>query len=772
MKIIKFLKSHLWVSLFSALAVLPSGTLYADDDDDDNDDDRFVANEIVVKLNPVTGATIGQIHADYTTSTLSTVLESAGIYLISAPNGVDLEDFADDLEDDVRLLYVEPNYITSVPQSDGHVIWAWSGGAPTFGAFPEELVGQEPTQSLDLPAVRPLGTGAGVVVAVLDTGIDPTHPNLIANLSQTGYDFVDDDGVPQDRRMNLDIDGDGNFDENFGHGTHVAGTVLLSAPDASILPIRVLDSEGRGNTFILAEAIDSAVRTGAHIINLSLGMEVDSDLLEETIERAVEANVLIVAAAGNGNSDIPHFPAAFDDVLGVASVDDQDMKSIYTNWGSWVGVSAPGERVVSAFPDDTYAAWSGTSMASPLVAGQAALLKAIAPDLDTDDLIEVITGTAFNINPLNPGWQDKLGAGRIDLLASLEAVLDRLPDGSDDDDDGDGGSEIVSLVEAIARLEEGWDDAYISVEGTPVALIDGDDYRFAIGETEVILELWDDDLVLTIGETIRVTGELEFADDDGETAGFLYELDATWIEDLAGNRIGDDDDSGDDRDDDLKETYGNRAEGTLAELVDLLESRHDDDLNVRVSGTLGEPVRNLSDDDEDYLFSDDSGVTVILDLDSRAELSFALTPGMQLEIIGELERVDDDDEIPAGLTYELDAVWIRLANGTSLDIGQLTPLAGSTISDWFGYFWRLDDDGWYYHPSKGLLFSDDALGDDDWFLSLNREDWIYANSEWYPFIFSNSEGWHFLIGSAYGQLQHGYSYDEEEWVLDFWRKGP
>ena len=515
--------SHFWPILISALIALPSFVLDADNDDDDGA--RFVANEIVVKLNPVTGVSIGQIHAEYATATLSTMLESAGIYLISAPDGVDLEDFVDDLEDDVRLLYSEPNYIASVPQSDGHVIWAWAGGSPVYGAFPEELIGQAPTRSLDLPSVRPLSTGAGIVVAVLDTGIDLTHPNLEANLLNAGYDFVDDDAVPQDRRMNLDADGDGKLDENFGHGAHVAGTVLLSAPDALILPIRVLDSEGQGNIFTLAEAIDYAVRAGAHIINLSLGTRVDSDLLEDAIERADNADVLIVAAAGNANSDRPHFPAAYDKVLGVASVDDQDMKSAYTNWGSWVGVSAPGEAVVSAFPGNTYVAWSGTSMAAPMVAGQAALLKAIAPDLDNNDLIEVITRTAFNIDPLNPDWQQKLGAGRIDLIASVLEVMANQP-------------------------------------------------------------------------------------------------------------------------------------------------------------------------------------------------------------------------------------------------------GGPTVSDWIGYFWKLDDDGWYYHPGKGFLFSDDTLGDDGWFFSLNREDWIYFSRQWYPFVFSIAEGWHYLIGSPYGGLQHAYSYVEDDWILDFWRKEP
>lgn len=358
------------------------------------------------------------------------------------------------------------------------------------------------------------------------------------------------------------------------------------------------------------------------------------------------------------------------------------------------------------------------------------------------------------------------------VLAALPTVALRADDDDHTDDDNSG--ELFSLDEAIARLDQGWDEATISVEGTPVSMIDDDDYLFAIGGSEVILELWDDDVILTLGEAIRVTGELEFADDDDQAAGLLYELDAMWIEDLAGNRIGDVDDSDDDRDDDdLNEMYGNRAEGTLAELIDLLELNQDDDLNVRTTGILGERAGNLSDDDEDYLFSDDSGVTVILDLDSRADLSFAFTPGMQLEIIGELERVDDDDDdVPAGVTYELDAVWIRLADGTSLDIGQLTPLAGATISDWIGYFWKLDDDGWYVHPSKGLLFSDDSLDDDDWFRCMNRDEWIYANRDMYPLIFSEDGGWYYLIGSSFGERQHAYSFENNEWIVDFWRKDP
>ena len=203
-------------------------------------------------------------------------------------------------------------------------------------------------------------------------------------------------------------------------------------------------------------------------------------------------------------------------------------------------------------------------------------------------------------------------------------------------------------------------------------------------------------------------------------------------------------------------------------MVALLELRQDDDLNVRVSGTLGERFTESSGSDAKYLFSDDSGVTVILNLDSRAELDFAFAPGTQLELIGELEPDERDENVAAGVYHGIDAVWIRLADETSLDIGQFSPFTGSTISDWIGYFWKLEADGWYYHPGKGFVYGGTAFGDDDWFFSSNRADWFYVSRSWYPFIYSSTGGWHYLIGSAYGGLQHAYSYALGEWILDYW----
>lgn len=727
---------------FSTLVVLPLNPLYSDSDDDDDDfDDRFVANEVVVKLDPATGATIDEIHADYGTVTLSTVLESAAIYLIKVAEGVDPELFSEQFEEDPRLLYAEPNYVTSVPQSDGHVIWAWSGGVPQLGIYPDEIIGQPSMQSLELPTVQDISTGQGVIVAILDTGLDLDHPNLVSSIVDAGYDFVEDDAVPADRRMGLDADADGIVDENFGHGTHVAGVVLLAAPEARILPMRVLDSEGRGNVFTLVEAINRAVEGGADIINLSLGTDFYSDLLEETIEEAIEANVLVVAAAGNANSDLPRYPAADDDVLGVASVDDNDQKSAFTNWGPWVSVSAPGEALISAFPENAYSAWSGTSMAAPLVAGQAAVLKALSPNIRQQSLVRIITSTATNINALNPAWVDQLGAGRIDLLASANAVLNGV--------DGSG------LSDAIDRLNEGLEKTDVYVEGVAVERIEEEKYRFTVGDTDILLKVWDEATALVIGASIRVSGELEFGDEDDQEDGFLYELEAQSIEYVDGSGNGSS--GGDDV-----------HEGTLAELVSAFESSASEDISVRVIGTLGAPANGVSDDDDDYLFSDGSGVTVILDLDSRAPIDFALAEGIQLKITGELALLDDEESVPGGPRYELEALLLSLPDGTSFDVGQSSPLTEATVSDWIGYFWRLEAPGWYYHPSKGFLFGGDDLGDADWFFSSNLTDWIYSSRILYPFVFSNANGWHYLLGSPLDATQSAYSYARDQWISDFW----
>ena len=129
--------------------------------------------------------------------------------------------------------------------------------------------------------------------------------------------------------------------------------------------------------------------------------------------------MLVCAAAGNRNSDKDVFPAALPGVLGVASLDSADRKSAFTNWGQWIAVSAPGEAIGSAFFGARYVRWSGTSMAAPFVAGQAALLRSLASNADADHIAAVLLTTAVYLKPTNPDWDGKLGAGRIDVAGSV-----------------------------------------------------------------------------------------------------------------------------------------------------------------------------------------------------------------------------------------------------------------------------------------------------------------------------------------------------------------
>ena len=143
---------------------------------------------------------------------------------------------------------------------------------------------------------------------------------------------------------------DGRVDELYGHGTHVAGILHLVAPDARLLPLRVLNSDGRGNNFRTASAIVYAAHRGADAINLSLGTSEQSMLLREAVNEAAQLGVVIVAAAGNLNTDAKQYPAAEACAIAVTSVNAQERKSSFANYGDWIGVAAPGENIYQRVP--------------------------------------------------------------------------------------------------------------------------------------------------------------------------------------------------------------------------------------------------------------------------------------------------------------------------------------------------------------------------------------------------------------------------------------
>jgi thermitase len=381
----------------------------------------FETGQVIVRLNPTSGATIGKINADYGLSTIEQFPGSTGIYLLQVPAGSDTEEVVGRLENDTRLLYAEPNFMADADDE----------GDPRHGAFGvSDIDGsseQYAVSALGLPCAAALSLGEGTTVAVIDTGAQLDHPKLVDNFEGVArYDFVDNDRNPTERPVGLDADGDGLKDEMVGHGTHVSGIVDLVAPSAKIMPLRVLNTEGIGNSFTIAKAISYAEDNGANVINLSLGSSSRSQLLREVIKDAIKNGVVVAAAAGNSNTALPHYPAAgdgtaasVDGLLAVTSVNMYEQKSDFANYGLWVDIAAPGEAIRSTFPISVYANWSGTSMATPFISGQAALIHALYGSLDPAGVEKQIRASARSLTLQNPTYVGMLGAGEANICASL-----------------------------------------------------------------------------------------------------------------------------------------------------------------------------------------------------------------------------------------------------------------------------------------------------------------------------------------------------------------
>jgi serine protease len=268
-----------------------------------------------------------------------------------------------------------------------------------------------------------VGDGAGLVVAVLDTGVDADHPDLSGRVLP-GWDSMVENG-------------DGRRDPN-GHGTHVAGILAASAgndegiagvaPGVSILPVRVLDATGNGDDDELALGIIWAVDHGADVMNLSIGGAVPSTLLEGAIDYALDAGVLVVVAAGNGGAtgNEPSYPAAYPQVLAVGSTDSSDRRSIFSNTGTYVDIAAPGSWIVSTWPGGRYQTSSGTSMAAPFVTGAAALLQQ-RTGLEGRDLADRLVRDAIDMGV--SGRDDEFGAGLVNPLAVIGEVPAPIPPG-------------------------------------------------------------------------------------------------------------------------------------------------------------------------------------------------------------------------------------------------------------------------------------------------------------------------------------------------------
>lgn len=328
--------------------------------------------------------------------------------------GKTTDDLIAALATDPRVLSVEKDAPVE-PAETRQKSWAFDDG---WGS-PDACEYQPATYSIDLGPALLKSRGAGVLVAILDTGAELTHPWLKGRVAG-GWDFVDNDADPSDVPDGIDNDLDGLIDEGWGHGTHVAGIVGVGAPDARLEIVRVLDSDGRGDMMSVAQAIRWSVGNGAKVVNMSFGSPTRSDAVKLALEDAAAAGVVCVAAAGNsGTLDSVEFPANYRQVVAVAAIDCSDKLATFSSYGSQIGICAPGVAIRSSYRNGSYALWSGTSMAAPWVTAAAALIKSKNPSWTRAQVVERMEVTARSIWKSNQALRCYLGAGALDVGAAL-----------------------------------------------------------------------------------------------------------------------------------------------------------------------------------------------------------------------------------------------------------------------------------------------------------------------------------------------------------------
>ncbi len=387
--------------------------------------DEYAADRVLVKFrSTVSTLSVGSILTAYGSPDFQAVAD-IGVFKVRIPAGTSIPSFLYALQNNPDVGYAEPDFRTRLQATpNDEFFWRQyalknTGQGSALPGSPDAVAGAD----IKATAAWDMTTGlADVIIAILDTGVDLNHPDIKNKLVSSGRDFINDDYDATD--------------DNW-HGTHVAGIagaetdngqgIAGVAWNSKILPVKILDQDGSGYYSQLIDGIVWAADQNAKVINLSLGGDSPSNALMEAVQYAHDKGVVVVAAAGNDGTFVS-YPGAYDDFcLAVAATDYQDKHASWSNPGIQVDIAAPGDSILSLVPTwlfgttaQPYAFASGTSMATPHVAGFAALIRSLKPWLSVDDVMNVIRYSADDVNSATlAGKDNEIGYGRINTGRAL-----------------------------------------------------------------------------------------------------------------------------------------------------------------------------------------------------------------------------------------------------------------------------------------------------------------------------------------------------------------
>jgi subtilisin family serine protease len=414
------------------------------------------------------------------------------IYLLQLPQGADLDDAVQAFAIDPYVAYAEPDAVGQAGVLPNDALFYAQWGLRNTGQ-----TGGTGGADIDADAAWELTTGSSqVIIAVIDSGADLDHPDLVGKFVQ-GHDYVYGDNVAQD---------------DFGHGTHVTGIAAANSNNSTgvagvcwgcrVMPLKAITAYNTGYYSWWIQAIEYAVDHGADVINMSCGGNTYSSAMLSAVRYATSAGVPVVAAMMNFYGATVFYPAGYPEAIAVGATDHRDFRAWFSNYGNHIDLAAPGAYIWSTMWNDSYESWIGTSMATPHVSGVIGLIESVHPGYSVAHILDILQDTADDqVGPASedaPGWDPYFGAGRLNAGRAVAKAMGLYLNGVHLSGPADGPTGAGQTFIASASP---------STAGTPLTYTWRADGQTTVahtdGQADSVTFTWDSTGVKTVRVTVR-----------------------------------------------------------------------------------------------------------------------------------------------------------------------------------------------------------------------------------------------------------------------------